>query len=116
MFAIIDESGRQIRVSEGDTVQIDYQSDVEPGQSLTFERVLLANGGAASVVGRPVIDGASVEAEVVNPEVKGVKLEVQKFRRRKNFRKHTGHRQKFTTVMIKRITVPGLETAETESA
>jgi len=50
----------------------------------------------------------------VNPEVKGEKLEIQKFRRRKNSRRHTGHRQKYTTVRIKSITVPGLEIVEAQ--
>ena len=109
MFAIIENGSRQIRVQEGDTIRIDYQEGVEAGQSVTLGRVLLANGGAESVVGRPGIDGATVDAEVVEPLVKGKKLEVQKFRRRKNVRRHTGHRQKYTSVRIGRISVPGLK-------
>jgi large subunit ribosomal protein L21 len=112
MFAIIEDGSRQIRVEEGTTLRVDYRDSAEIGQALTFSRVLLANGGAASVIGRPVVEGASVTAEVVEPETKGVKLEIQKFRRRKNVRRHTGHRQKYTTVKITGITVPGLAVAE----
>jgi large subunit ribosomal protein L21 len=79
---------------------------------LTFDRVLLANGGAASVIGKPIIDGATVEAEVIVALQKGPKLEVQKIRRRKNSRRHTGHRQKHTTVRITGISVPGLQVSE----
>lgn len=112
MFAIIEDGNRQYRVEEGETLTVDFRADAEAGQTLTFDRVLLANGGAASVIGKPVIDGASVEAEIVVPLDKGPKLEVQKIRRRKNSRRHTGHRQKHTTVRITGITIPGLATAE----
>jgi large subunit ribosomal protein L21 len=111
MFAIVEDGGRQIRVQEGETHRVDYRDDAQVGQSLTFDRVLLANAGAASLVGKPLIAGATVAAEVVEPETKGKKLEIQKFRRRKNVRRHTGHRQKFTTVRITGIAVPGLEAA-----
>ena len=67
-------------------------------------------------LGRPGIDGATVEAEVVEPLVKGKKLEVQKFRRRKNVRRHTGHRQKYTSVRIGKINVPGLKVKESDKS
>src|SRR5262245_17676350 len=116
MFAIVEDGSRQIRVQEGDTLRVDYRDDAQVGQSLTFERVLLANAGAASIVGRPLIDGARVAAEVVEPETKGTKLEIQKLRRRKNVRRHTGHRQKYTTVRITGISVPGLQVAAPQPA
>ena len=116
MFAIVEDGSRQLRVQEGDTFQIDYRDGAEPGQTLTLGRVLLANGGGPSVIGAPEIAGASVEAEVVEPLVKGDKLEVQKFRRRKNVRRHTGHRQKYTSVRISRIKVPGLKIIESTDA
>ena len=109
VFAVIEDGSHQYRVRQGDTLQIDYRDDAKAGGKITFERVMLANGGGPSAVGRPVIDGAVVEAEVVNPLIKGEKLEIQKFRRRKNARRHTGHRQKYTTVCIKAIKVPGLK-------
>lgn len=109
MFAIVEDGSRQLRVQEGETFRIDYRDGAEPGQKLTLGRVLLANGGGSSVIGKPEISGAIVEAEVVEPIVKGDKLEVQKFRRRKNVRRHTGHRQKYTTVKVSSIKVPGLQ-------
>lgn len=112
MFAVIEDGSRQYRVAEGDVVTVDYRVDAKPGDSLKFDRVLLANAGGASTIGRPLIDGANVEAEVVEAELKGPKLEVQKLRRRKNSRRHTGHRQKHTSVRIKAISVPGLEVVE----
>ena len=68
------------------------------------------------MIGTPVIEGASVEGEVVLDEEKGPKLEVQKIRRRKNSRRHTGHRQKYTRVKITSITVPNLEIVESKES
>lgn len=114
MFAVIEDGSHQHRVQTGDRLSIDYRSDANPGDTITFERVLIANGGGASMVGRPSIDGATVAAEVVIPEEKGPKLEIQKIRRRKNSRRHTGHRQKYTQVKITAINVPNLEVADSE--
>ena len=111
MFAIIEDGGRQYRATTGETLTLDYREGSEPGQSLSFDRVLLANGGAASVIGKPVIDGATVTGEIIEPLHKGPKLEIQKLRKRKASRRHTGHRQKHTTVKITAINVPGLEEA-----
>ena len=112
MFAVIEDGSHQHQIQEGDILTIDYRATAKEGDSITFESVLLANGGGASCIGAPLIEGASVEAEVVLPEVKGEKLEIQKLRRRKNSRRHTGHRQKYTTVRINSINVPGLEIVE----
>lgn len=112
MFAIIENGSRQYRVEPGDTLQIDYQSEAEQGGEIVFDRVLLANGGDASVIGKPVIDGATVTAQVVTPLHKGKKIEVGVYRRRKNSRRHIGHRQKYTMVKINAIDVPGLKSAE----
>jgi large subunit ribosomal protein L21 len=91
---------------------VDLRSEAQSGQMVTFDQVLLANGGGASVIGRPMIEGATVTGEVVNTEYKGVKLEIQTFHRRNASRRHTGHRQKYTQVKITGINVPGLKVVE----
>ena len=116
MFAVIENGSRQHRVEEGDLLSIDYQAGLEAGATVTFENVYLANAGGSSSIGKPLIDGATVEAEVVNPLEKGPKLEIQKIRRRKNSRRHNGHRQKYTAVRITSIKVPGLDTAKAKDA
>jgi large subunit ribosomal protein L21 len=116
MFAIIEESGRQLRVAEGDVLKIDFRADAEKGQTIEFDRVLLANGGGASIIGRPVIEAARVTASVIRPVESGPKLTIQKIRRRKNYRRRTGHRQKYTTVRITGISVPGLEIVASQPA
>jgi len=112
MFAIIEDSGRQFKVTPGAEITVDLREGLEEGGSLKFERVLLANGGGDSVIGKPAIDGASIAATVVSPLHKGPKLEIQKFRRRKNSRRHTGHRQKYAVVKIGDFNVPGLQIVE----
>ena len=112
MFAVFDDGSRQFRVRTGDVLAVDYRNDVENGQTITFDKVLLANGGGSSVVGQPVISGASVTAEVVIAELKGLKLEIQTFHRRNASKRHTGHRQKYTRVKITNIAVPNLQVIE----
>lgn len=116
MFAIIEDGSRQYQVRQGDLLVVDYRDDVEAGQTLTFDKVLLANAGGSSVIGLPTIAGATVAGEVVVAEFKGPKLEIQKFRRRHASKRHTGHRQKHTRVKITAITVPNLEVVEQPAA
>jgi large subunit ribosomal protein L21 len=102
MYAIIADGGRQYKVEEGQELEIDYR-DVPQGQTLTFERVLAVSGDEGLRLGKPVVDGASVVAEVICP-TKGEKITVQKLRRRKNSRRRTGHRQIYTKIRISAIT------------
>jgi large subunit ribosomal protein L21 len=77
---------------------------VEPGKSVTFDRVLAVSDGNDVKLGTPMVDGATVTAEVLGPD-KGPKLVVQKLRKRKNSRRKTGHRSILTRVKIDKITV-----------
>ena len=101
MYAIIADSGRQYRVEEGQEVTIDFR-DLAPGEKITFDRVLALSSDQGMQLGQPTLDGAVVTAEVVGPS-KGPKLIVQKFRRRKNSRRKTGHRQQSLKVRIAKI-------------
>ena len=101
MYAIFADGTRQYKVEEGQELVIDYR-DVPAGEELTFDRVLAVSSGEALQLGSPTVDGASVVAEVVGVK-QGPKLVVQKFRRRKNSKRKTGHRQLHTTVRIQKI-------------
>ena len=101
MYAIIVDGGRQYRVEPGMEVDVDYR-DVPQGESLTFEKVLAVSGDSGMTLGSPTVDGATVNASVVGPAL-DKKLYVQKFRRRKNSRRRTGHRQIHTRVRIEKI-------------
>ena len=72
MFAIIEDGSHQYRVEPGQSLTVDYRKEASEGDTIEFDRVLLANGGGASAVGRPTIEGATVTTEVVTPELKGI--------------------------------------------
>jgi len=102
MEAIISDSGRQFKVSEGSTIDVDYR-ELEPGSNIEFDKVLyLSNVGAAPSVGQPFLSGAKVVGKVVGA-IKGPKLIVTHFRRRKNSRTRVGHRQSYTKILIESI-------------
>jgi len=106
MYAVIATGGKQYRVQPGETIHIEKLSDDkgEPRASgaVTFDQVLLVADGENVKVGAPVVQGATVAAEVV-ASGRGEKLLVYKYRRRKGYRRKTGHRQAFTAVKITAI-------------
>jgi len=102
MYAVFQTGGKQFRAEEGARLRIPTL-EVEPGGSVTFDHVLLAGDGEDSVqVGTPVVDGASVKAEVLR-HGRGDKVIVFKRKRRKGYRKKQGHRQNFTEIRIDSI-------------
>ncbi|MGL6194041.1 MAG: 50S ribosomal protein L21 [Thermoguttaceae bacterium] len=105
MYAIIVDGGRQLKVEVGKEIMIDYRGELEPGTSLEFPQVLAVSSDDSVKIGQPIIEGAKVVASVVS-EKKGPKLTICKFRRRKNSRRRTGHRQIHTLVKIDEI-IPG---------
>ena len=98
MYAIFRAAGKQFRAEKGKTLRLP-RIDAEPGTKLTFDEVLLASDGDTVRAGTPLVKGASVTAEVV-AEGKEPKIYVFKFKRRKNYRRKTGHRQHFTEVRV----------------
>ena len=101
-YAIIKTGGRQYRVAEGDTIDVDLL-EVEAGKTATFGDVLMYADGDKITHGAP-IDGAKVTAEVVEQR-KDKKVVAFKFRRRKGYHRTVGHRRKLTRVKIKTISV-----------
>ncbi|MGH7138047.1 MAG: 50S ribosomal protein L21 [Pirellulales bacterium] len=102
MYAIFVDGGRQYKATEGEELVVAYR-DLSHGEQVVFDRVV-ALGGDTLKLGDPTLAGVTVSAEVLGP-VQGPKLVVQKMRRRKNFRRKTGHRQIFTRVRIDKIEV-----------
>ena len=103
MYAIVVDGGRQHKVEEGQEIDLDYR-DVSKGQQLKLDRVLAVSSSDGLRLGNPVVEGASVAADVVGVAL-GKKYTVQKLRRRKNYRRKTGHRQLYTRVRISRIEI-----------
>jgi large subunit ribosomal protein L21 len=105
MYAIVETGGKQYKVAEGDTIQVDKISS-ETGAVLDLERVLAVVDGEKTVFGAPYVQGAEVKAEVVG-EGKAKKILVYKKRPRRVYEKLNGHRQPFTTLKIKEVRFGG---------
>ena len=102
MYAIIADGGRQYRVEKGQILDIDYRESATDMDDLTFDKVLAVGGEGGLKLGQPTVSGASVVAKVIGVE-KGDKVYIQKFRRRKQYDRRTGHRQLYTRVKIESI-------------
>jgi large subunit ribosomal protein L21 len=110
MYAVFEDGSHQYRVSEGQTVRVDYRGGSDgkglgAGSAVEFPRVLLYRSGDDTRVGQPVVEGMRIVGEVV--EHPSEKVMIQHFRRRKNYRRLRGHRQKYTSVRIRHILLPG---------
>lgn len=98
MFAIVDIAGFQEKVSVGDTLSVPLQ-DAEEGKKLVFSNVLLIAKDGDVSIGKPFIDGASVEVKVLG-HGKSRKIRVFKMRRRKRYMRTKGHKQQNTTIEV----------------
>jgi large subunit ribosomal protein L21 len=103
MYAIFRALGKQFRAEKGKTLRLPLM-DAEAGAKVTFDEVLLSSDGETIRAGTPLVAGARVVAEVVG-QGKEPKIYVFKFKRRKNYRRKTGHRQKYTEVRITDVTL-----------
>ena len=108
-YAIIKTGGRQYRVAEGDTIDVDLL-DIEAGKQTVFGDVLMHSDGDNVTHGSPLISGAKVTGEVVEQR-KDKKVIAFKYRRRKGYHRTVGHRRKLTRVKIKSISVSGAKKA-----
>lgn len=103
MYTVLETSGKQYKVAVGDVIDIE-QVGRTPGETISFDRVLMYVGDKETLVGQPTLEKVKVTGEVVG-EVKGPKLSVFKHKRRKDYRKKTGHRQRMTRIVISTIEV-----------
>ena len=101
MYAVIETGGKQYRVAAGETLEVERLA-TEAGQTVTFDRVLLANNDGEISLGAPSVKGASVIADVVEHK-RGPKTIAFKMKRRKGYHRTVGHRQELTVVKIKDI-------------
>ncbi len=102
MYAIIEDSGTQIKVSEGDTIKVDKRDLAADASTITFDRVLMVgdeSGEGEAKIGQPLLDGAKVTADVLEVG-REKKVEVIKMKRRKGYRRRNGHRQDFIKVKV----------------
>ena len=101
MYAVFRTGGKQYRASAGDTLKAE-KIDADEGASILFEEVLMVGEGDAVTVGTPLVPGGKVAARVLGQD-KDRKIEVVKFRRRKNYRRTKGHRQHFTLIEVTEV-------------
>ena len=109
MYAVIETGGKQYRVEVGTELQVELL-DVEPGKTITIDRVLLVADGDEASIGRPVVADAAVEAEVVR-QMRGEKTISFKYRPKARSRVKKGHRQELTVLRISDITLNGKSAA-----
>lgn len=104
MYAIIQTGGKQYRVSEGQTLEIE-KLDAAPGETVVIDQVLAVKKDDGLVVGTPVVPGARVELQVLQQK-KGRKIVVFKYKPKKNYRRKQGHRQLLSRVKVEKISLP----------
>lgn len=102
MFAVIQTGGKQYIVREGQQLKIEKLAE-EPNATVSFDALLVAEDDGSKVsVGKPTVSGSKVEAQVVE-HGKGKKIDVIKYKQKSRYTRHTGHRQPFTKILIKKV-------------
>ena len=102
-YAVIQTGGKQYKVSEGDRIRVEkLPGEHKEGEKIVFDQVLAKDDGKEITVGTPVIAGAKVEAEFVE-EGRDKKIPVIRFKSKSRYFKNKGHRQPYTSVVIKKI-------------
>jgi large subunit ribosomal protein L21 len=104
MYAVLRTGGKQYRVAAGDTIKVEKLPG-NPGDAVEIAEVLLLADGENIVIGRPLIDGALIKAEILEQD-RHRKVVIFKYRRRRRYRRKTGHRQPFTALQIVDIVKP----------
>jgi ribosomal protein L21 len=102
MYVIVDIQGQQFKVEKDQKLFV-HHLEGEAGAQVEFEKVLLMDNEGKITVGTPLVEGAKVVAEIVQPLVKGEKVLIFHKKRRKGYRKLNGHRQQFSQIVIKEI-------------
>jgi large subunit ribosomal protein L21 len=110
MYAVIKTGGKQYRVAEGDTFKVE-KLDAEQGASIDIDQVVLVADGDDIKIGTPYVDGGKVTATVTG-HGRHDKIEVIKFKRRKKYHRHQGHRQYYTELQVTGISPAAGSSAE----
>ena len=114
MYAVVKTGGKQYRVAKDDKILVEH-IDAEAGQTITLDKVMMLGDGDNVPIGTPVVENATVEAEVVR-QTRGPKIVIFRRKRRKNHRRLQGHRQDLTLLRIKDISEQGGKAAPKAAA
>lgn len=101
MYAIVDINGVQQKVTPDEVLNVPLMSG-DPGTKVTFDRVLLVGNGDKISLGQPIVKGASVAVEILE-HLRGPKLKIFKFKRRRAYRRRKGHRDELTRIRVTAI-------------
>jgi large subunit ribosomal protein L21 len=101
VYAVIETGGKQHKVTEGEILCVE-KIDADVGTEITFDKVMMVKKDDTVMIGKPYVDNASVTAEIVE-QGKHKKIIVFKYKRKKNYQRKKGHRQRYTTLQIKAI-------------
>lgn len=101
MFAIVETGGKQYRVTEGEIIDVEKLA-VPVGETVTLDRVVMVSDGSDVRVGKPVVEGASVQARVLEQD-RARKQIIFKYKPKIRYRRKGGHRQPYTRLQIERI-------------
>lgn len=101
MYALVEIRGKQYKVEQGSLIKVDLLGE-EAGNKVEFDTVLMLSGEKGPKIGQPYVDGAKVLA-TVGPTVKGTKVKVLKFKKRKGYTRTQGHRQKYSVIKVNEI-------------
>ena len=101
MFAIIESGGKQYMVSKGDKIQVE-KLDGDAGATVTFDKVLFVGDDKTYTLGKPVIEGVTVEGKILD-QARGDKIRVFKYKAKSKYRKTQGHRQSYTEIEIIKV-------------
>jgi large subunit ribosomal protein L21 len=110
IYAIIETGGKQYRVTEGQTIDVDNLNVIE-NDIIELDKVLVIGDDNSTVVGKPTVEGARVTA-TSQGTMRGDKIIVFKYKSKVRYRKKTGHRQLYTRLAINKIEAPGLKSEE----
>jgi large subunit ribosomal protein L21 len=114
MYAVVKTGGKQYRVAKDDKILVEH-IDAEEGQTITLDKVMMLGDGDKVTIGAPVVENASVEAEVLS-QTRGPKIIIFRRKRRKNHRRIQGHRQDLTLLKITDISSSGKKAAAPKPA
>jgi large subunit ribosomal protein L21 len=104
MYAIVESGGMQFRMEPAATVSVP-RLEGEPGETVSIETVLMCQDGDVVTIGKPYVEGALVTATIVE-QARDEKIRGVKFKRRKKYRRHWGHRQDITVLHVDELTIP----------
>jgi large subunit ribosomal protein L21 len=105
MYAIVEIAGQQFKVEKNDEIFV-HRLEGEPGTKIVFDQVLLLDNDGKISVGKPLVEGASINGSIVE-HARGDKVVIFKKKRRKGYEKESGHRQDFSKVLIEKINAKG---------